>query len=221
MRVHDRTGVPGFIVRESTRSRGLSLMEILIAVSILTIIFLFIAESLIASSRSLNLNAENSTEIAAANYYLGLMKSDGDFWSNFTSGGPVDLCNNTLTPYDDSFPSPPATPNWHPAPACSANPVPQGDPNHSISRVDYMWSASPNPNNGFAEDLTVWLKTSDATGDHVYVTHSIRYQDPAPGSPPVPSPSAPEPSPSPSSGPPSPTPPPTAHPSPSPTPIGI
>jgi hypothetical protein len=201
------------------------LLEILIAVSILTIIFLFIAESLIASSRSLNLNAENSTEIAAANYYLGMIKSDANFWDDaatgFTTGGAVDMCLNQLTPYDDSFPSPPATPNWHPAPACSADPVPQGDPNHSISRVEYMWSASPNPNNGFAEDLTVWLKTSDSTGDHVYVTHSIRYQDPAPGSPPVPSPTQSTGSPPASAPPPSPTPTPTVRPSPSPTPIGI
>jgi hypothetical protein len=214
--------MPGFIVRDSTRScgRGQTLLEILIAVSVMTIIFLFIAETLIASSRTLNQNAENSTEIAAANYYLGLMKSDSGFWENFTSGGPVDICGNTLTPYDDSFPSPPASPDWHPAPACSADPVPQGDPNHSISRVDYMWSASPNPNNGFAQDLTVWVKTSDATGDHVYVTRSIRYEDPAPGLPPTPTP-GPSGSPPVSPPPHSPTPPPTTGPSPSPTPIGI
>ncbi len=108
--------VPALHTWAHSRSRGISLLEVLIAVSILTIIFLFIAQSLVASSRTLNLDASNSTEIAAANYYLGLMKSDANFWQDqsggFTTGGAVDVCGNQLAPYDDVYPSPPATPGW-------------------------------------------------------------------------------------------------------------
>ena len=116
-----RTRTPGFIDRAS--NRGISLIEILIAVSILTIIFLFVAQALVASSRTLSLDAGKATQIAAANYYLGLMKSDAEFWTDesfgFGTGGAVDVCGNQLTPYNDVYPSPPAVPNWHPAPACN------------------------------------------------------------------------------------------------------
>lgn len=211
----------GFFLYDCRRRRGQTLLEVVIAIGVLTIIFLFIAESLVASSRTLNLSTANTTQIAAANYYLGLMKSDSGFWldqqTGFSTGGAVDLCGNQLTPYDDVYPSPPASPDWHPAPACSADPVQQTDPNHSISRVDYLWSASPNPNNGYAEDLTLWLRTHDSTGDHVYETHSIRYENPMAASPAVPSP----PHTQPPGSPPVPTPTPLPTPTPSPTPIGI
>lgn len=200
---------------------------------IMTIIFVFISGDMMAISHE-DKATDETVEIAAANYYLGIMKSDPAFWTNIgNNAGPVDACNNNLPPYVDTFPTPPAQPTWHNFQFCALAPAFE-DPNAASPAplaIQYMWSAAPRDNDN-AADLIVWIRRDGSSP--VFEYHGLRYRSPGLESPipyPTETPSprgSPTPTPSPTVRPsvsptpthaPTPTPPPT--PTPSPTPVGV
>ena len=54
-------------------TRGTTLVEVLVAVFLMTLIFIFITAELIQSSQAENLASNHSETIAAANYLLGVI----------------------------------------------------------------------------------------------------------------------------------------------------
>lgn len=219
--------------RENARRRGHTLIEVLVAIVVLTIVFMLISSDMMALSHS-DKAADETVEIAAANYYLGFMKTDQNFWQNVALGtGPTDDCGNQLGPYTNTYPSPPAQAQWNDFQYCQGAPafVNPNDPSPQPETMQYMWSATQRLTDPNVADLTVWVRR-DASSP-VYEYHAMRYLSPSlvspspyassPGSP-SPTPTV-TPTPPGSPPPPTPTPKPTpSHsptPKPSPTPIGI
>ena len=226
--------VPKFLAMRS-QHRGQTLIEVLAALVVLSVIIVFVSGDL-TSIANVNKAAGRSDELAAANFLLGVMKSDPNFWNGGTPGsndwatGPSDVCYAPLGPYTDPGPSP--SPDWHTPP-----PAPGGCPNMPFTDqggfqnqvgppvgnvIQYMWSASYHQGDFAAADLTVWVRRD--VNAPAFAFHGIRYEYPNATAPsPIPSGSpTPGPSPKPSITP-SPQPsqsiPPT--PSPKPTSVGV
>ncbi len=197
-------------------------MEVLIALVVLTLIFVFVSGDVMAISHG-DKATDQSLEITAANYYLGFMKADPAFWSPDWSTGPVDACDDQLPPYTDSYPSPPAQANWHDYAYCPQAPAfTNPAPNASPESVQYMWNVTQRPDDLNVADLTVWIRRD--AGSPIFEYHGLRYLTPSVQT------ATPYPTPTPTSsptGPPSPTPTPSPTikppptPTPSPTPIGV
>lgn len=191
--------------------RGYSLIEVLVALVILTVIFVFVTGDMTAISHQ-DKAADQTIEISAANYFLGFMKSDSNFWAPDWGTGPSDLCKNPLGPYTDTYPSPPAQPAWRDFVYCDQEPAfAEPGPSASPLAFQYMWSASQRVGNTDAADLTVWVRR-DASSP-IFEYHALRYRS-ASVNPPTPYPPSPTPNPSPTT-PPSPGPSPSPHPTPS------
>jgi prepilin-type N-terminal cleavage/methylation domain-containing protein len=205
--------------------RGQTLIEVLVAMVVLTILFVFVTGDLMAVSHG-DKATDQTVEIAAANYYLGIMNGDPEFWDHVGTGsGPTDPCGQSLPSYTDSFPSPPAVPNWNQFQYCAAAPAfisPQDESSPQPITIEYMWSAAIRPSDSNAADLTIWIRRDGSAPVAEY--HALRYRSPSLESPtpyPTPTPSA-SPSSSPTIAPsPRPTPSRPPTPTPSPTPIGI
>lgn len=179
--------------------KGQTLLEVVFAIAILSVIVVLITGDL-TNATKIDASADRSIEISAANYLLGVMKSDPNFWSDWGSG-PSDTCLTELGPYTDPGPSP--SPDWHPMPTPppGCNPLPftdqgapqQGEPGGSPApvgdTVEYMWSAQFHGTDTNAADLTVWVRRD--AGAPVFEYHAIRYTSPEAQTPsgPLPSPS--------------------------------
>jgi prepilin-type N-terminal cleavage/methylation domain-containing protein len=208
--------------------RGTTLIEVLVAIALLLIIFLFITSDLIQSSQAENVSATRTESMNAANYLLGIMRTDNGFWGNgavlddwATGPGGSDPCGNPFPPYTDNI----NAPTWHPAPACTPSgsnpglfPDMVGD-----QSFQYMWNAQDQPGSNGVAQLTVWVQVEEGGRTNVYELNSSRGNISAqptntPIKPPTPTPPA---TPTPSSGSPTPkqtTPPPTSTPKATPTP---
>jgi type II secretory pathway pseudopilin PulG len=215
------------------KSRGTTLVEILVAVALLLIVFLFVTGDLIQSSQAENVSATRSESMDAANFLLGVMRSDPNFWSTDWNIGPAgqDPCGNNYPPYTDDITSP----NWHPAPACTPAPGIQGAFPDMVGTpvFQYMWNAQEQGADPYLAQLTVWVQVQEGGRVNVYELNSTRSniltevanspvlptkQPPTPT--PTPSPTvAPSPTPKTTTPPPTATPKPTSTPVPTPTPV--
>jgi prepilin-type N-terminal cleavage/methylation domain-containing protein len=219
-RVPFHRGRFSFFARADAR-RGQTLIEVLVALIILAVIFVFVSGDL-AAVGSQNWATNDSLDVSAADYYLGIMKSDPQFWDTDWTQDQTDACGNDLGAYDDVYPTAPATPDptqWKTFTYCgetdsffSAETPLQGE------TFQYMWQAAQDPSDFNQADLTVWVRHDPDSA--VYEYHAIRYRTPTLVSP-TPY-NAPTPTATPSSGPTSPTSPtppptPTAKPSATPT----
>jgi hypothetical protein len=202
------------------KQRGSSLIEVLIATVVLTLAFLFISGDMIASTNAENESANHGYDISVGDYLLGVMRTDGNFWSEqaggvWSSPPPFnDPCGNPWPPYDDSY----SAPTGHTLSGCSSGPFANlaGHGNYQ-----YMWRAQEQ-SDPKAADLSVWVQANQLgsnSGPEIYEVDQLRREDPAPNAsglnPPSPS-ATPTPTPTPSKSP-TPTPSPTPKPSPTPT----
>lgn len=232
------------IFENPNRRRGMTLIEVLIAIALITIIFVFITGDLTNLTNTGRV-ADRTIEISASDYLLGVMKSDPNFWQTDWQTGPGQQCLAALGPYTDAGPGPNAT--WHsmPSPAAGCSPLPftdQGAPQPVASNatpappvgdtIQYMWNVAEHQGDPFAADLVVWVRR-DASSPFVEY-HSLRYEWPGSNTPtptPAPTPTTPPPTSTPTSCPnctpppptptPKPTPPHSPTPKPSPTPVGV
>jgi hypothetical protein len=204
--------------------RGHTLIEVLMALLMMTVIFVFITGDMMAISHQ-DKATDQTVEIAGANYYLGIVKSDPGFWLPDWGTGPQDACGDQLPPYTDAYPSPPAQPQWHDFLFCEHAPA-FVDPNSSSPApitMQYMWNVAQRPDVN-AADLTVWIRKDGSSP--VYEYHALRYHVPQviPPSPystgASPSPSPEESASPPGSPTPGPSPTPTRPPTPTPSPTG-
>ena len=226
--------------------RGTTLIEVLVAIALLLIIFLFITSDLIQSSQAENMSATRTESMDAANYLLGVMRTDSNFWGSGTSvndwatgPGGSDPCGNGWPPYTDDINSP----TWHPAPACTPSGSNPGIFPDMVGTqtFQYMWNAQNQGGSTGVAQLTVWVQVEEGGRLNVYELNSSRgditpqasnkpvippTQTPQPTKPPTPTPtpgsttppptSTPKPTPS-AKGSGPPTPPPTPTPTPPPT----
>jgi len=200
----------------------MSLIEVLVAVVLLVVVFIFVAEQMIASSWAESKGSQRTQNIASANYLLALMHG-APLWASpapVVPAIPKDACGNPLTPVNDAGP-PSGT--WHAIPACPLTPP-------ELSQVQYQW-AMTNVNLDSA-NLTIWVQNTVGNKTDTYQLHAFSHQTPTqltlatpPPSPSItPTPSTPPPiSPSPHTPTPSPSPTSTPTPKPSltPTPIPV
>lgn len=218
--------------------RGTTLVEVLVAVFLITLIFIFITAELIQTSQAENLASNHSETIAAANYLLGVMKGDGTFWNagEWASGnGQTDGCGVSYPPYTDSI----TAPTWHKLcgttfPEIAGQPValPSTKVGNGVN-AQYMWNSQIQGGDKNVAQLTIWVMTDEGGRNDVYELHGTRmqtaptpnYSGVFPSPSPTSTPSSPPPSTPPPSGTPTPKPSPTATPTktpkPSPTPTGI
>ena len=226
---------PGVVLMGGAQSkkgkRGNTLLEILVAVGLLLLIFLFLTEDLIGSSQAENVTATHTEAIAAANYFIGVMHEDPNFWSPDWLGGngQVDPCGNLWPAYNDSIL---VSSGWHPGPACTPGPGKIGAfPDLiGVPSFEYKWLAKTQAGDPRTAELTTWVMVSMGDRQDIYELHStksnISTPPPPKGQLPTPTPtpcttncSSVSPSPSPSvSHTPTPKPSPTIKPSPTPTP---
>ena len=216
--------------KSSTASRGTTMLEILVATLLLVLIFLFLTGDLIQSSHAENVSATRSETMNAANYMLGVMRDDSQFWATDWTLGPEngtlkDPCGNPWPPYTDTM----TTLTWHPAPACTPNGTNPGvfPDLVGVPSFQFMWNAQQQGADPDTATLTVWVQIKE-NGDNIYELTSTKTHlvTPIPGQgsqptlTPTPTPSispcstnckSPTPTPTPKSSP-------TARPSPTPTP---
>src|SRR5271166_3147102 len=81
--------------KKGARARGMTLIEVLVAMVLLVLVFIFVAENMIASSWAESKSGQRSEDISAANYFMALMSGDGKLWSGYPDT-PVDVCGNAL-----------------------------------------------------------------------------------------------------------------------------
>lgn len=213
--------------RRNFSRRGTTLVEVLVAVALLTIIFLFITSDLLQASQAENVSATRTESMDAANYLLGVMRTDGAFWgsggnpSDWATGpGGKDPCGNAFPAYTDDITSP----TWHPAPACTPNGSNPGIFPDLVGTpvFQYMWNAQNQAGNAGIAQLTVWVQVQEGGRLNVYELQSTRgditsQPTNTPIIPPTPTPKVTTAPPSkPPTTPPT-TPPPTPKPSPTPT----
>ncbi len=229
----------------SSDKRGSTLAEILVALGIMTFIFVFITSDLIQSSGAENFASDHTQSIIAANYLLGVVKGDGEFWNPDWASGPQTLgvltqdpCGVDYPAYTDSI----SAPTWHPL-CTSTFPELQGPGVHP----QFMWNVQYQNGDQNIAQITVWVMTDEGNRADIYEIHATRMNTaPAPTwpgkLPPTPPPAGgssspcmtncntggktppptvtPKPKPSPTAKP-SPTPTPSPSPKPSPKPTGI
>lgn len=185
---------PRFL-RTRRSGRAQTLAEVLVAIALLAIIVVFITGDLTNVTQA-DAAGDRSIEISAANFLIGVMKSDPNFWNNGSGNdwgsGSGNACYTDLGPYTDPGPSDPS--GWHtvplasPAPPCvplpftDAGAPQQGQPTDGSAPVgdvvQYQWSAEYHNNDTTEADLTVWVRR-DASSP-VFEYHSIRYTSPGP-----------------------------------------
>lgn len=188
------------------RARGMSLIEVMVAMVLLVLIFIFVGQNMVASSWATSKSGQRSMDISAANYFMGVMYGDSNLWGAYPDT-PTDPCGNALSPVNDAGPTVGGT--WHNPPACNLAPA-------EVAQVQYQWLMTA-PFQDSA-DLTVWVRsTIDGKVDEYEMrghTHEIPTQLTLATPPPSPT-ATPTPTPKPS---PTATPSPTAKPTPTPVP---
>lgn len=192
----------------------MSLIEVMVAMVLLVLIFIYVGQNMIASSWATSKSSQRSMDISAANYFMGVMYGDSNLWGAYPDT-PKDPCGNNLTPVNDAGPANGGA--WHTPPTCNLAPA-------EVAQVEYQWlETTPFQDSA---DITVWVRSTIGGKVDEYEMHGHTHQIPTQltlATPP-PSPTAtptPSPTPTPTVKPsPTPTPSPTAKPSPtkSPTP---
>src|SRR5579872_5865355 len=138
--------------KSSRKKRGTTLVEVLIAVALMTLIFLFLTFDLLRSTQAGSLASNHTQTMTAANYLYSIVKGDPNFWTPDWGAGPgQDPCKNSFAPYTDSI----LTPTWHPL--CTATfPELAGSGVHAA----YMWNAqlTADPN---VATVTIWVETDE------------------------------------------------------------
>lgn len=202
--------------KKNTKTRGMTLIEVLVAIVLLVLVFTFVAENMIASSWAESKSSQRSMNVSAANYFMALVSGDKNLWAGYPDT-PVDACGNPLVPVTDAGPKSAGV--WHTAPNCNLAPP-------EVSNVQYQWNETVPVQN--SANLTVWVKSTVGGRIDQYELRGFTHQTPTQltlATPP-PSPTAtptPTPKPSPTATPthtptPTATPPHTATPSPTATP---
>jgi hypothetical protein len=171
--------------RSPNHNRGTTLLEVVVAIGLLVIIFLFVTLDLIQSSQAEGVTATHTTEISAANYLMDVIRTDpaSEFWLKDwgvgPNGGSVDPCGNNWAPYSDSI----TAPDWHPAPACTPNgsnpglfPQYAGMPSDSsgFPGFSYMWNVQQQGTDPNLAQLTVWVRFNEDGRPSVYELESTR-----------------------------------------------
>jgi len=175
-------------------SRAFSLVEALIAVTVLTIAFLYWSQTMIAATQGQNKSANHTRAIQAANYLLEQMRRDNQFWGSEWAGSGCttvtpacwqtmdvtnkDDCNNVYPPYKDTYSI--AFASWHTG---CINGITQNVQGTTLTvPFRYLWRADPHGAwNGAADtnmaDLTVWVYiTIDGRTEIYKVTGMNRFQ---------------------------------------------
>ena len=168
------------------KARGMSLIEVMVAMVLLVLIFIFVGQNMVASSWATSKSSQRSMDISSANYFMGVMYGDGQLWGGYPDT-PKDPCGNALTPVTDAGPTNGGA--WHTPPACNLAPA-------EIAQVQYQWAETV-PFQQSAE-LTVWVRSTVGNMTDQYemrgYTHSIPTQltlatpPPSPTATPVPTP---------------------------------
>ncbi len=152
--------------------RGTTLVEVLIAMALMLLIFLFLTADLIQSSQAENVASNQSSSTAVANYLINLMKADGNFWNeaNWTvapqpDGNAKDPCGNAWPSYSDNI----LAPTWHPG-CASLFPELAG----TGVNYNFMWNAVNQSGDPDAATLTVWVMTDEGGRNNVYELKTTR-----------------------------------------------
>ncbi len=164
--------------RRNFSRRGTTLVEVLVAVALLTIIFLFITSDLLQASQAENVSATRTESMDAANYLLGVMRTDQNFWSGAggndwaAPGLGNDPCGNAFPPYTDKI----TAPTWHPAPACTPNGSNPGIFPDMVGQqtFQYMWNAQNQGGSPTTAQLTVWVQVEEGGRVNVYELNSTK-----------------------------------------------
>ncbi len=208
------------------RQRGTTLLEVLVAVTLLTLVFLLVSQDMIATVGAQSQAGSNSVAVSEANYLLSTVQNDAsNFWnySNWSNYAPAATCGSFPVmngAYVKPPPNGPDTNDWQTLPSSCGN-----------NNLEFMWAATQNPNDTNAATIQIWVKTGTAPDAQVYELNGLNANQPpalnygtAPPISPLPTATPtpkPSPTPTPSKAPtptPSPTPTKTATPKPSPTP---
>ena len=164
----------------SKRARGMTLIEVMVAIVLLVLIFIFVGQNMVASSWATSKASQRSMDISAANYFMGVMYGDGSLWGTYPDS-PKDPCGNTLTPVTD--PGPMSGGGWHTPPTCNLAPA-------EVAQVQYQWLQTVPVED--SSDLTVWVRsTIDGKVDTYEMrghTHSVPTQLTLATPPPSPTP---------------------------------
>ena len=194
------------------RQRGSTLFEVMVAIALLTLVFLLVSQDMIATVNAQGQAGTNSVAVSQANYLLSVVQADsgGNFWSSgppWSGYSPTASCG-AMPQMNGSYVKPP--PNGPDTNPWQALPTNCGNNN-----LEFMWAATQSPTDTNAANIQIWVKTAngvyESTGMAARQPPGLNY-----GTAPTKSPT-PKPSPTPT---PSPTPKPSPTPTPSPT-IGV
>src|ERR1022692_227723 len=102
--------------------RGVSLIEVLVALVLLVVIFVFVAENMIATSWGESKASQRTQNISASNYLFAVMHGDPNLWAKGAyPDTPSDACGQPMTPVNDAGPTMGGM--WHTPPACPLEPA--------------------------------------------------------------------------------------------------
>lgn len=142
-------------VLNSTRSsRALTILEVVMAMAILTVAVILFGSGMIAATRAEAKAAGHTQAIMIGNYLLEQVRRDPTFWDTTSSGEynpacPAGNCwqvqapsnqdsnGNLLPPYDDSLATAPSNATWH------TGFVPLDAPKLVLPPYHYIWRADP------------------------------------------------------------------------------
>jgi hypothetical protein len=139
--------------------RGLTVLECVFAIAVLTIASLFFGSAMVAATDAEAKSAEHTQAIMVGNYLVESMRRDGFFWDDSTTdewSGPLckppsncwtknandDRNGNPLPPYDD--PLNPTAAQWH------QGFQPPSDLTVTLPNYHYVWRADPIDQSSFA-----------------------------------------------------------------------
>lgn len=196
--------------------RGTTLVEVLIAMALMLLVFLFLTADLIQSSQAENLASNHTGTIAAADYLLAVVKNDSFFWKpgHWAAGPGSDPCKTAWAGYTDDI----TKPTWHPMCGLIFPEATAGS-----AHFNYMWNAQLQAGDPNVAQVTMWVETDEGGRQDIFALRTSKTQNApqAANSPVVPTnppPTSPPPTTPPPSGTPKPTPSPKPSPSPTPTP---
>ena len=141
------------------RQRGTTLLEVLVAVTLLTLVFLLVSQDMIATSVAQSDAASSTVAVGEGNYLLSQMQNDSNFWSEVnpapssTPGMGQNDCGTPVPAYSDTYtkPAPGATDGnaWH-------TPGVEIQCHGSTNSLPYLWAATVRNNDTHAADISVW-----------------------------------------------------------------
>jgi type II secretory pathway pseudopilin PulG len=139
------------VLNSTRQSRALTILEVVMAMAILTVAVLMFGSGMIAATRAEAKAAEHTQAIMIGNYLLEQVRRDPTFWDTklgeYNPACPSNNCwqvqapnnqdsaGNVLPPYDDSLAVPPSNAAWH------TGFVPLDAPNLVLPPYHYIWRA--------------------------------------------------------------------------------